>query len=365
MSDKTGIDVPAPQLNKTGTGAVTGAAVGGGLGLIVGSTSGNAGEGLLVGSLAGGALGAGIGAKMQNDEEKKSLDMNRDTVSRQGERINQQNLEIQDLRQNSSDRAMAPIAESNMLSSAPIMTPHSTTPRLAASKPTARARLGSSGGIQYLSRPSGTKSATPFREDGAMTSFGATTMAAAKSTVTTPTRVAMHSVAEQAPPTAKTVGAVKKTSVATGGIMVPPTMKHSEPVAEAAPVVEDRSAKTVAGGLPPAATDLKASESTVASANTGKAPKDTGSCKDAIKEAEHGLNAGSDADRLFYLRRAARLCPTEPSYHVELGKLYGAIGKNDDAKFELRQAIDLDPNNQVARDELSIIENAGTVTRTR
>ena len=102
--------------------------------------------------------------------------------------------------------------------------------------------------------------------------------------------------------------------------------------------------------MPPAATE---SADAVSKANVS----DKSSCKEAISEAERGLNSSSDADRLFYLKRAARLCPTEPSYQVELGKLYGAIGKNDDAKESLRKAIELDPKNQVARDELSILEN--------
>jgi Flp pilus assembly protein TadD len=72
---------------------------------------------------------------------------------------------------------------------------------------------------------------------------------------------------------------------------------------------------------------------------------------------QRAKNAVSDADRLFYYRRAVRLCSTEPGYHVEIGKLYINLGRIEDAKFEFKQAIDLDPSNQMARDQLSKLDS--------
>jgi hypothetical protein len=365
-AEKTGIDVPMPT-NKAGTGALTGAAVGGGLGLLVGSTSGNAGEGLLVGSLAGGTLGAGIGAKIQHDEDKTAMDSKRSSVIQQNERIQQQNQELQELRRKGTDQGVIvppSLSESNALNAPPIRTPglsgthtakaHPVTSVAASSSARASLSRPATNGIVYLSRPSGLRRATPYRPGSETASIERTSA-----------QPALRTASVRSVPASVRRGAVVPRSSRVAERSVATTVaRKTVPVAastSAAPTFE----KTAAVGLPPAATeahqaDLLAKETLPEAA---KAPKDLGNCKDALKEAERGLNASSDADRLFYLRRAARLCPTEPSYHVELGKLYGTIGKNDDAKYELRQAIDLDPNNQVARDELSIIENSGTVTR--
>jgi len=80
------------------------------------------------------------------------------------------------------------------------------------------------------------------------------------------------------------------------------------------------------------------------------------SCVEAENEAQRAREATSDADRLFYYRRALRLCGESSNYHLETGKAYASIGRVEDAAFEFRQAIDLDPNNQAAVQQLSIIE---------
>lgn len=89
------------------------------------------------------------------------------------------------------------------------------------------------------------------------------------------------------------------------------------------------------------------------------APPSNDECRQAAAEAQRAKSAVSDADRLFYYRRAVRLCSSEPVYHVEIGKLYVNLGRSEDAKFEFRQAIDLDPSNQAAKDHLGRIEGGG------
>jgi len=351
-------DVPRPT-NKTATGALTGAAVGGGLGLIVGSTSGDAGEGMLVGSLAGGALGAGIGAKLQKDDETRAKE---DTAIRQSESIKQQGSEINDLKKSETDELQSfydapirqPVLEPSQelkeseLRESEIKGGVSAGNKLHASAklandPAARsgARARMSNGIEYLSPPSGDRKPEPYGAGARSASVESRTASLGSS--------------------AGTKTAVKKP--------IPKSVQADSFAIKEPAQVKEASVKTVklgntvtttvaSAGLPAAATETITDTST-AKEKTEEAPKDLANCKDALKEAERGLHAAADADRLFYLRRAARLCPTEPSYHVELGKLYSAIGKSEDAKYELRQAIDLDPNNQIARDELSIIENTG------
>lgn len=329
-SGSGGADVPTPQLNTTATGALTGAAVGGGLGLIIGSTSGDAGEGLLVGSLAGGALGAGIGAKLQRDEEAKNLGSSQDRVIRQGEQIRQQDSEIKDLKKGSSDELRsfydAPIKQP-VLDPDRELTAHAKTRGLAASQRSARARLGS-GGIEYLSPPSGSRKPLRYAASRERTEIPKSVLKDTKAEAIQPEKFARN----ETRPSSITVE--KKSVVAKTVAASPDTVVN-------------------AGGLPPASVEKIDASAKSPAAESG----DLANCQGALKEAERGLHAGSDADRLFYLRRAARLCPSEPSYHVELGKLYSTIGKSEDAKYELRQAIDLDPSNQVARDELSILEN--------
>lgn len=362
FNDKTGLDVPAPA-NKTAGGALTGAAVGGGLGLIVGSTSGNAGEGMLVGSLAGGALGAGIGAKLDRDE-RSTQELARDTTVRADEReqVNQLNT----LRQENTDTTKSfydapvhtPVLSPEKELSSPSKASSSKSSRAqsfssqTSSKQTSvtqspRARM-SSGDITYLSKPSGLRKGTPF---SAAAASSAAPAAGSE-------RISLASVKKTPSTTAaKAVSAVKPVSGRADS-----TVDPAKPDSFALKPASQKSDASAASGLPPAASESTEPKTEATDAGA-KPPKDLANCKDAVKEAERGLHASSDADRLFYLRRAARLCPTEPSYHVELGRLYGTIGKNEDAKYELRQAIDLDPNNQVARDELSIIENAGSVTQ--
>ena len=106
-----------------------------------------------------------------------------------------------------------------------------------------------------------------------------------------------------------------------------------------------------------------APESSVGSpVKAGAAPQvltGTSECKQASAEVQRAKSSVSDADRLFYYRRAVRLCSGEPTYHVEIGKLYINLGRTEDAKFEFRQAIDLDPSNQPAREQLGKLESGG------
>lgn len=126
----------------------------------------------------------------------------------------------------------------------------------------------------------------------------------------------------------------------------------------AAPVVDDLSeleetekaadlvaANSGAGALPPA--DIVAKKS---------APS-TPECAKAEEEATRATSSTSDADRLFYFRRALRLCPTEVSYHLELGKIYSSLGRIEDAEHEFRQVLEIQPSNGEAKQQLGKLES--------
>ncbi|MCB0322309.1 MAG: hypothetical protein KDD69_02015 [Bdellovibrionales bacterium] len=147
-----------------------------------------------------------------------------------------------------------------------------------------------------------------------------------------------------------------------------PTVAKIEPVAK----VESRT-KTTAGGLPEAKAvrsadsaldaapaDAEAESmpvvSVVESKNTNDVLKPSDSnCLEGEAEAERARNASSDADKLFYFRRALRLCPKEPVYRIEIGRVYSGIGRTEDARFEFTKALELDPDNEIAQDELSML----------
>lgn len=80
-------------------------------------------------------------------------------------------------------------------------------------------------------------------------------------------------------------------------------------------------------------------------------------CMDAKDEVVRASDAGSDADKLYYLGRALKLCPESSAYHLEAGKVYAKIGRKDEAVLEFRQAIDLNPDNLIARRELSKLDD--------
>ena len=80
-----------------------------------------------------------------------------------------------------------------------------------------------------------------------------------------------------------------------------------------------------------------------------------GSCSDAEGEASRARTASTDTDKIFYYRRALRLCKSKPDFHIEIGKVYASIGRKEEAEFEFSKALEIDPNNSEAQDELTIL----------
>ena len=103
--------------------------------------------------------------------------------------------------------------------------------------------------------------------------------------------------------------------------------------------VEDKSAK-------PATTESEVASKTAV-------VKDDPACAKAEEEARRASGSKSAADKLFYYRRALRVCPSEAKYHYEIGRVYSVIGRNEDAIYELRQALDLNPGMSEAKAELN------------
>ena len=76
-------------------------------------------------------------------------------------------------------------------------------------------------------------------------------------------------------------------------------------------------------------------------------------CANAELEAERARAATTQADKLFYLRRASRLCPSFAGYHIEIGQVYAALGRKDDARFSYNKALEIEPDNGEAKKLIS------------
>lgn len=78
-------------------------------------------------------------------------------------------------------------------------------------------------------------------------------------------------------------------------------------------------------------------------------------CTRASAEAARAERAAESADKLFHLRRALRLCPDHPNFHNELGEVYVALQRTQDAEYEFKEALRLDSGHVAARENLARI----------
>lgn len=342
VREKTGLDVPSPGLSTTASGALTGAALGAGLGAIVGSTSGDAGAGVAIGAAAGGLVGAGIGHEVQGQEV--ALAAQRDALTHQEQQLQNNRRDIEDLKRRGADGAAVRGSDVSLpgssLGSAPVLgEPYSSGRGALAVGP--RTASGTGGG-GFGSRPaSGNGIQEGYQGNPRAKPYAATEASAAGWSVRS----------------ASAKSRVEPVGLRTFGARSGKTSSLKPAGFSSSRATVSGSALTEAPAL--GATDELPPPEVIPAERVAKAAPSGPNCDEAAAEAERGLNAGSPADRLFYLRRAARLCPAEPTYHLELGRSYVELGKKNDARFEFRQAIDLDPENQLARDELSILDNSG------
>lgn len=82
------------------------------------------------------------------------------------------------------------------------------------------------------------------------------------------------------------------------------------------------------------------------------------SCQKASREVARAHLAEDPNDRVFYFRRAVRLCPTEAEYQLGLGRAYKALGKKEDAVFALKEAVRLNSALDGASEELANLESS-------
>ena len=84
-------------------------------------------------------------------------------------------------------------------------------------------------------------------------------------------------------------------------------------------------------------------------------PTDSGDCAQAEEEMLSGDRASNSADKLFHYRRALRLCPGKAAFHNSLGETYLKMQRKEDAEFEFREALRVDPRFSAAQQNLNAI----------
>ncbi|MGI6681016.1 MAG: tetratricopeptide repeat protein [Bdellovibrionota bacterium] len=80
-------------------------------------------------------------------------------------------------------------------------------------------------------------------------------------------------------------------------------------------------------------------------------------CEKAKAKATLAKQTEVLADKLFYYRKALRLCPSSPEYHNGLGEVYMVLNRREDAVFEFKEALKLNPEFYTAKKNLNIAEN--------
>lgn len=98
---------------------------------------------------------------------------------------------------------------------------------------------------------------------------------------------------------------------------------------------------------------------TISKSDTTSRLSDSAECIQGEQESSKARIASESADKLFHYRRAIRLCPQRAEYHNALGEVYLSLGRKEDATFEFKEALTLDPTNNLAKQNLNLIASNG------
>lgn len=86
------------------------------------------------------------------------------------------------------------------------------------------------------------------------------------------------------------------------------------------------------------------------------APLVSAECADADKEALQANSQREAADKLFHLRRALRLCPSNGTFHTKIAQVYLGMGRKVDAEFEFKEALRINPADDYASNQLRTLD---------
>lgn len=330
----------------TSVGAATGGVIGAGLGAIVGNQVGSTGAGLAIGAASGAAAGAAIGNALESNEKR---------FAQQGEKIKRQDQEIEaqkkmmaELRKKQEDSTSASLRASAMQDSyawgndewgkskGSQKWAHDPSVRYATSKEIDVARNRTSAPIGFSASSTGDSSARA-RMAPAMVAPA----------IAGPAKMAPEAeVVESHPSSARPIAKLTTDKPTTSSVT---ERDLTGADTSAAVAVQDENKKI---------DSLKVeNEAQNAAPVAALASQDSEECKGAQQEASKASAASETADKLFHIRRALRMCPSNADFHHELGKLYKYLGRNSDAKFEFDEAIRINPSHQEAKASLSGLGN--------
>lgn len=364
--------------SKTEVGVGTGAVLGAGIGAVIGSASGSAGEGVAIGALAGGATGGLIGRQLEKNDT--AVEQQNEALIRQREMIAVQEREIGDLRTgfddafpNNKPSRVSNVSSDNFSNDTNTQVWPSDSTRARLDVPNTSASLPKA----YVPFPIGRANASSKDIIGREPELAVNTITASQVTQALPAQpkqieqvlkmpVGVEDIDEdiviakrveepksivreiEQAPEKKPIVVAKKMELPK--ISAPQAVeKQPEPVKELI-VKKEEVKKEVVNK---AETSASKPAVDLASFNPEDLQSYDANCMQAGEEAVRAEKATSDADKLFYYRRALRLCATEPSHHVGIAKVYESIGRLDDARFEYGQALQLDPDNTTANKNLA------------
>jgi hypothetical protein len=358
--------VPAPEMDTTETGIATGAVLGAGMGAVIGATAGQVGAGAVVGGIAGGATGGVIGKALETNEKRLDAHdqkLGMDTRPTGGASIRSRiwapadELAYADNRPSGTRGVAAKYvspADSGVVIKSEEKRRVPVDPSTLSRKPETHHRKQAPQQVTQIHRDTGSRM-NDIRSSETYTSRGA-----------------------QA--SDYTEGALPRARQASGGTASAPRIELQKPRPELPLAQNPPPVRTPGSGERAASVSRAGSTSAPSRSEQGRAmlaepkkqtlPQNVSSparktakqdihvpaaCDKGKNEIARAKNAASDSDKVFYLRRAILACPEDPSIRVELGKVYSRLGLKDDARKEFTKALDFDPSNESAQDELSIM----------
>jgi len=76
-------------------------------------------------------------------------------------------------------------------------------------------------------------------------------------------------------------------------------------------------------------------------------------CAGSSEELQSANRSVENADKLYHLRRALRICPDSPELHLKLGEVYESLNRRSDADYEYKEALKLNPDYKPAQQALN------------
>jgi tetratricopeptide (TPR) repeat protein len=271
----------------------TGGVLGAGLGAVIGNQTGDAGSGLAIGGLAGAGAGAAIGNALE--AQQKAIVSQDEALERQQKILAAQNAEIQELR---------------------------GTP------------LDTSNSIDLNDDARGSLSRNNKLHVGGNFTDQLNSGADIESQSTSGKGLDFNQPVRDRSITRSATASTTATSLSTASLV------ESDLNANLSSTTNTAQDQSIAKALSPTTSSPETAECTKAEAEIQKA--------DTAKEG---------ADKLFYLRRAIRLCPANASYHKNLADQYLSLGRNEDAKTAYEDAVRLDPALTEAKEALTAISS--------